>query len=188
VLAERLRPLRCRYVQIGVDADKLGIRVASEDLVPEEPFGLALRIDPALGCPSLHVLRFLPVPTARHASESITMIGYLTPDEVAATLARVREGATVKAEMLRATRIAVDRGYVIPGAAGEVERWFRSNREGLDASDEQPSAALDHLVAALDRAATPPTLDPDTLSVLRGTGMLSLVRDFVPGDPDADPT
>lgn len=172
VLGDLLRPLQCRYLQIGIDADSL--RIASEDILPGEPFILATRIDVNLGSPSLHVVRSMTVAEARHMLESQAMLGYLSPDEIAAVLARVKEGSSVKHEMLGSTRVAVGRGYAIPGAGGEVERWFRTHRDDLSAASDAPAQAASFLASMLIGTRSAPVLGSDALEVMRGMGALAL--------------
>lgn len=146
VLGDLLRSLQCRYLQIGINGDTL--RIVSEDVLPGEPFGLVTRIDVDQGYPSLHVVRSATTSEARHKQESRTMLNFLAPDEIAAILAHIKSGdASLKNEMLDATRVAVGRGYVIPGAGGQVERWFRTHRDSLDTTPDAPAQAANFLAA-----------------------------------------
>lgn len=102
------------------------------------------------------------------------MLAYLTPDETAEMLFRIRdEGASVKYEMLDATRVAVGRGYAIPGAGGEVERWFRTHRSSLDTAPDTKAQAANFL-AAMTGGAPVVASEATVLETLRGTGILAL--------------
>ena len=185
VLGDLLRPLRCRFLQIGINGDTL--RILSEDVLPEEPFGLVTRIDVDQGYPSLHIVRSATTVEARHRQESHTMLTYLAPDEVAAILAHIKSGdASLKDEMLDATRVAVSRGYVIPGAGGEVERWFRTHRDGLNITTD--STQIANFLSAIG---TPSAVAPgsDALKVMMGTGALALLGAHPLNPlPDSEPT
>jgi len=169
VVGDLLRPLRCRFLQIGIDADTL--RIASEDMLPEEPFGLATRIDTDLGSPSLHIARSLPFTHTRHKTESAVMTGHLTPDEAQSIVDRVNQGHSLKKEMLAATRTAVNRGYVIPGAAGEIERWFRTHERDLEPASGMPSKNQEYLPGGISDLSL---ASSDARSSMQGIGTLSL--------------
>jgi len=172
VLGDLLRPLQCRYLQIGINGDTL--RIVSEDILPGEPFGLVTRIDVDQGYPSLHVVRSATTVEARHKMETMTMLAYLTPDEKAAILAHVQDEGSVKHEMLDATRIAVGRGYAIPGAGGQVERWFRTHRESLDTTPDTRTQTTNFL-AAMTGGAPVVASEATVLGTLLGTGALAFL-------------
>ncbi len=167
-LSDPLSEIECGYVQIQAslrpEARPDPLLLASEDLSAGQPFSLIFRIEHDGNL--LHVIRMIPL-LGDGMAEAQRMLAYLT-DKERADLFRATRGPiteawegrgdvgsrqdAVDAVMVTTTRIAHIRGYVIPGAGCDPERWFRAYGRPLVPAKDLASTSLHPLPIGIANA------------------------------------